>query len=213
MRRKGFWTFTVLFVAAALSARAAQAQTTDLYTINVDENGNGSYVEYSPPVVGAPYVIGSGILSSAPIAGGGLSYVLPYTIHINGNSNQWLGIYDVDGQTKSDMINFANVVQGASTVGVLNFYSNDTDGDLADVSPAVWSSIVGNWDGFTATEDANGIAFYSTYIDTGGVPGDPSPHPTVEAFYDFNSQVPEPTATGLLLAGSGLLLKRRLRRS
>ncbi|MGD0387884.1 MAG: PEP-CTERM sorting domain-containing protein [Tepidisphaeraceae bacterium] len=211
MRRKSFWISAIL-LGAALSARTAQAQTIYLYTINVDENGNGSYVEYSPPVVGAPYQIASGTLPSAPIGGGGVSYLLPYPITINGNSNQWLGVTDPNS-SQSDLINFANT--GPGGLGVLNFYSNDTDGDLADVSPADWAALDVNWDGrFTTSENAEGIAFYSTYIDTGGVPGDPAPHPTVEAFYDLNSgNVPEPTVMGLLLGGSALLLNRRPRRA
>jgi len=214
MRRKSFWMSTVLLGAAALSARTAQAQTQDLFVINVDENGNGSYVEYTPPYPGGT-VIGAGNLTPALIngvPGDGLSYVLPYPININTNSNQWLSISDLDG-AQSDLIHFANTGPGGA--GVLNFYSNDSDGDLADVSPAFWSTIAGNWSTqFATSEDANGIAFYSTYIDTGGVPGDPAPHPTVEAFYYFNSgPVPEPTAMGLFLGGSALLLKRRNHRN
>jgi hypothetical protein len=203
----------LLASAAILSARTAQAQyTQDLYVINVDENGNGTYVEYAPPVVAPPYMIGSGTLPYSLIngvSGDGLSYTLPYPININGNSDQWLSISDLDG-AQSDLINWANTGPGGT--GVLNFFSNDNDGDLADVSPAVWSTISQNWSTqFATSEDAEGVAFYSTYIDTGGVPGDPAPHPAVEAFYYFNSgPVPEPAAMGLLLAGSAtLLLKRR----
>jgi hypothetical protein len=207
--RKLTYLCSCLAAAWALSqVHPAQAQTTDLYSINVDENGNGTYVEYAPPVVAPQYAIASGTLPATSIAGGGLAYLLPYPINIKTES-QWLGIYDSDGVTKSDLINWANT--GPGGLGVMSFYSNDTDGDLADVSPAVWASVVGNWDGVTTNEDADGVAFYSTYIDTGGVPGDPAPHPAVEAFYYFDSgNVPEPAVMSLLLAGSAaLLLKRR----
>jgi len=46
-----------------------------------------------------------------------------------------------------------------------------------------------NWDGTTTEENASNIAFYSTYGDTYGVPGDPYPHPTVEANYYINSNI------------------------
>ena len=142
-------------------------------------------------------MIGSGTLPWSAYGGNeGIVYTLPYTINVT-SFTQWLGIYDSDGVTKSDLIHF-----GAA--GTLSFYSNDTDGDLADVSPAYWSTIVGNWDGFTTVEDATGFAFYSTYIDTGGVPGDPYPHPAVEAYYYFNSgPVPEPST--FVLCAVGLL--------
>jgi len=194
-----------------LQAHAAQAQTQDLFVINVDENGNGTFVEYTPPYPGGT-VLEAGNLTPALIngvPGDGLSYVLPYPITINGNSDQWLSISDLDG-AQSDLINFANT--GPGGVGVLNFYSNDTDGDAADVSPAFWSTISANFGSqFATSENPQGIAFWSTFIDTGGIPGDPAPHPTVEAFYYFDSgPVPEPSVIALLLAGSaGLLLKRR----
>ncbi|MGD0813623.1 MAG: PEP-CTERM sorting domain-containing protein [Verrucomicrobiota bacterium] len=198
-------------LAALLLPGVAKAQTVDLYTISVDENGNGTYAEYSPPVVGAPYLIGSGTLQTEE-SGPGLTYILPYAIHINQNSTQWLGVYDADGTTKSDLVNWQN--NGPGGTGTMTIYSNDNDGDAADVTPAFWSTIAGNWSGFTTEEDANGLAFYSTYIDTGGVPGDPSPHPTVEAFYDINSGVPEPSTLTLGVLGlSGFLLKRRQSRS
>jgi len=189
-----------LCLAAMCVCLEAQATTTDLYVINVDENGNGTYSEYSPPVVSSGNLIGSGSLAYGVYGTGGqgMWYDLPYTINIQGYS-QWLGIYDYNSSYQSDLIDFQNV----SGVGVLSFYSNDTDGDLADVGPAYWSTIVGNWDGFTTAENASGLAFYSTYGDNNGVPGDPYPHPTIETNYYFNSGVPEPGT--FALCGIGLL--------
>ncbi|MGD0139531.1 MAG: PEP-CTERM sorting domain-containing protein [Tepidisphaeraceae bacterium] len=205
--------FTALFGAAALSARTAQAQTADVYSINVDENGNGTWVETQ---VSDNTVVGSGALSAdvyvAPNEG--ILYVLPFVLNAGLDTPQWVGIYDSDGQTQSDLVSFQNFsVNGGGEVGIMSLYSNDTDGDLADVDPAYWSTIVGNWDGVTTNEDVNGIAVYSTVGAPSDAPGVPS-DPTVGAIYTINSgvPVPEPTVMGLLAAGSALLLKRRNRR-
>ena len=205
MRRFSYFCFAAWVL---LQASAAWAQgTQDLYTISVDENGNGSYVEYSPPVIAPQYAIGSGGLPSSTLPDGGISYVLPYTVTATAEGQyKWLGIYDSDGQTKSDLVSFTNINGGQT--GIMNLFSNDTDGDLADVTPAYWATIVGNWDGYTTVEDANNVAFYSTYGDTYGVPGDPYPHPTVEAnYYVTSGPVPEPTSLALLgvFAGMGLV--------
>ena len=182
-----------------LQAQATEANTLDVYTINVDENGNGTYVETDA----SNHQVASGTLPVAQIVGGGLQYTLPYEININGNSNQWLTIYDPDGQTKSDMINWQNL----GGQGLLDFYSGDT-GQLADVGPIAFPTFTAHSGPYGTQEDVNGLAFYSTYIDTGGVPGDPAPHPTIEAYYYFQSgAVPEPTSLALFgsFAGIGLI--------
>jgi hypothetical protein len=146
-------------------------------------------------------------LAWAPIDGGGIAYTLPYPINITGTSNQWLEIFDIGG-APSDMVNFANT--GPGGVGVMSIYSNDTDGDVADVTPAVFSGYAANFGGYSTNEDASDIAFYSTYGDTSGVPGDPAPHPTIEANYYVDSSVPEPASLGLLALGVvGLLARHR----
>jgi hypothetical protein len=218
MRRLGYSCLCLAAVLALLQAQGAQAATSsttaDLYSITVDENGNGSFVEYAPPAVSPSNIIASGTLPFVhDLPNGGVTYTLPYQININTNSNQWLTVYDPDGTTKSDLVQFANVqlVTGA-TVGTMNFYSNDTDGDLADVSPAYWATLVGNSSAYGTQENASGVAFYSTYIDLGGVPGDPVPHPTVEAYYYLNSgTTPEPSTLAMLagFAGMGLTWFRR----
>ena len=214
MRRFGYFCLC-LAGAWILQAHVAQAQTTDLYTISVSEGGNGSYVEYSPPVVAGSNAIASGslpVLSSTGNAG--VSYELPYALNINAvNPHTWLGITLADGVTQSDLISFLTINGG--TNGVMTVYSNGADGSggLAYVTPAVWSSIDSNWDGSTSYFSPQ-TAYYSTYGDLGGVPGDPAPHPTVEANY-YVTAVPEPTSLALLFAfaGTGLVgwLRRRAR--
>ena len=133
----------------------------------------------------------------------GSKYVLPYKINITAQSNQWLVVNEVTGGT-SDLVNYANIDGGS--VGVINVYSDDSDGDMAAARlelGAISSSASVNGPTYAAAEDSTGLAFYSTYIDTGGVPGDPSPHPTVEAWYNIQSSaatVPEPAS--LTLFGS-----------
>ena len=80
-------------LAAACVSLPAQATTVDLYMLNLDENGNGTYAEYSPPAVDPGNLIASGLLPWTAIGGGGITYTLPYTINIQSYS-QWLGIYD-----------------------------------------------------------------------------------------------------------------------
>jgi hypothetical protein len=204
------WKLIVIMMAAALVPLQAYADglpTQLLFTINADENGNGTYSAYSLTTY---QTTGQGPLPWSPLPGGGIQYSLPYPININGNSNQWLTIYDPDGQTKSDLVQFQNL---PGVGGVMNFYSNDTDGDVADVTPAYWATIVGNSSAYGTQEDQNGVAFYSTFIDTGGVPGDPAPHPQVEAYYYFNSApVPEPSTLALLVMGAVSLLAYAWRR-
>ena len=199
-----------------LQVQAAQADTMYLYNITTDQYGDGSYVEYSPAVVNPGNVISSGSL--AVLGGGanlGLSYQLPYPVNTNPVvSNGWLGIYGVDGTTENNLVNFqAN--------GDMTIYSNGNDaggGGLAYVTAPVWASVVPNWDGYTSKENATGApAFYSTNGDGGAVPGNPSPHPTIEANYYFNTlpvTVPEPTSVALAFAGLAvgmlLMLRRRL---
>ena len=65
----------------------------------------------------------------------------------------------------------------------------------------------GDWDGYTTSKIPDGTyASFTSYNDDGGVPGDPVPHPFVEANYNgtFNA-VPEPTSLALLgvFAGDG----------
>ena len=195
-----------------LQAHVAQAQTADIYVINVDENGNGTYAEYSPPTVTPADLIASGTLPWAAIEGGGITYSLPYTININANSNQWLALFDPGVPPPlSDMVQWQNV----SGVGQMTIYSGDYDGDIADVGPTFVQNLYNSYfDGWSATENASGVAFYSTYIDTGGVPGDPYPHPAVEAYYYINSgPVPEPMSMSLALVCGGLVLTRRPRRA
>ena len=55
-----------------LQAQTAPAQTTDLYEIHLDQYGDGTYVEYSPPVVTGSNVISSGTLASSGGIGSGL---------------------------------------------------------------------------------------------------------------------------------------------
>ena len=58
------WKLIVIVMAAGLvllQAHATWATTTDLYVVNIDENGNGSYAEYSPPVVGDPIKLHRGV--------------------------------------------------------------------------------------------------------------------------------------------------------
>jgi hypothetical protein len=200
-----------------LLAHAAQAQgTVDLYTINIDENGIGTYAEYSPAVVSTANLIASGSLASdvyvSPYQG--VVYILPYTVTPLGSTDaKWLGIKDSD-TAGSDLVSFQNFANGqGGQVGTMSLYSNDTDGDLADVTTAYWSSLldgIGGWPGTSTTEDANGGAFYSTLGDPYGVPGDPDPHPTVEALYYIQSgtaPTPEPASLALLcsFAGMGLI--------
>jgi hypothetical protein len=186
-----------------LQAHVTLASTLYVDDIRVDENGNGTYdvQDISGGTTSAPQPL----LMLSGGSNAGVTYQLPYQININTNyPNQYLAIKDADG-SQSDLVIFQNQVvesgvhPDASGNGTMTVYSNDNDGDLADVSPAVWSTLVASYNAAsaTATEDASGIAFYSTYGDPSGVPGDPYPHPTVEAYYYVNS-VPEPASLALL---------------
>jgi hypothetical protein len=179
-----------------LQAHTALASTLYVDDINVDENGHGTYDVQD---------LGAGTTSALQpltmLTGGdnaGVTYQLPYPIHINSNYNQYWAISDPDG-SQSDLVYFANTA-GSANPGTMTVYSNDNDGDLADVSPAVWSTLVSSYtsaSALSAEDAATGIAFRSTYGDNAGVPGDPQPHPTIEANYYVNS-VPEPASLALL---------------
>jgi hypothetical protein len=104
--------------------------------------------------------------------------------------------------------------QNSDGAGLMTIYSGDFDGDIADVGPTYVQNLYNaDFDGYSASENVSGVAFYSTYIDMGGVPGDPAPHPTIEAYYYINSGVPEPMTMSLALVCGGLVLTRRPRRA
>jgi hypothetical protein len=212
MRR---FNYLCLFLAGGwllLQVHAVQASTLYLYNVDFDQYGNGTYVEYSPAVVDPGNVIATGTLPE--VSGGanaGLTYQLPYTITYNAEvSNQWEGIYGVNGTTPSDLINFQEN-------GLFTVYSNNADGTgggLALVDSTVWTAADANWDGNNTKQNANLTpAYWSTNGDGGGVPGDPAPHPNVEANYYFTTVVPEPTSLTLALASlaTGMLLMWRRR--
>ena len=199
-----------------LQAQAVQAQSHTLYTINYNENGPGA-------TYGATALDGSGTyVPTTPLTylsggslGNGLTYELPYTINTPGyvNSNQYEGIFLNDGSTKSHLAYFYN----SSGNGYMILYSNDV-GQGSSVSPATWATLVANdWDGYSVNKTPDGAsAQFTSYGDLGGVPGDPAPHPAVEANYVGAFAVPEPTSLTLLgvfagIAVGGLVWRRRKR--
>ena len=144
----------------------------------------------------------------------GSSYTLPYPININGNSNQWLGVNGAGGApANNDLVNWTNP-GGSSAPGLLTIYSNPnpsnndpSGGGLALVSSSAWSTLLTEATpiGYSTVEAGTPLtAFYSTYGDTSGVPGDPKPHPSIEANYYINvaGVVPVPEPGSLALLGS-----------
>ena len=87
-----------------LAASPGPAQgVNDLYTINVDENGNGSYSEYSPPTVSPSNLIASGTLPSSAYGGNeGIVYTLPYTINVTPLPNGWESMTWTGNQIRLD---------------------------------------------------------------------------------------------------------------
>ncbi|WP_294540585.1 PEPxxWA-CTERM sorting domain-containing protein [uncultured Rhodoblastus sp.] len=174
-----------LFVAAAamVAANAAQAK----FTINFDENGNGSYSVFSGGFYG-PVVNDPGFLAADPtntFTGNVLTYALPEIINAGG-----VNILDVSGAI-SDNLLFYN----AGSHGYLIFTSLPGGGALADTG-------ILNLGYNGAVENPN-----ETFRYLAGN-GDPSS----TNFYNGVSGVPEPSTWAMMLvgfAGFGFAAHRR----
>jgi hypothetical protein len=205
----------VVGLALAVPAVASAGAIETLYSIYVNEHGNGTYVNETSggtgtlPEVSATFTYDSHIYT--PVA----NYVLPFVFQNSskvatapGVTQGWFGMDDVgtDPSTASDLIGFHNekftVDGGTVTLGVLSFFSAD-DFPMPPV-PA------GDIDASAHEDQTTGIAVYSTegfgtFNGEPGIPGDPLEG--TEADYTFVSDVPEPAGIVALfgLGGMGAL--------
>lgn len=172
----------VLFVLALLSATAASTAFSQLFTVQVDEFGNGFLNGLTP----IPYVYGpnpaSG-LADVPV----LTYMLSFPAAPGD-----VRIFEPSSAVLSDLVRFPGNFQ-------MIFMSNgsDTIDSLADVPtlPALISPVA---DVFEQGSDGN---HYAQYLANNGMPGFDG-----QGLYIFISDVPEPGSLLLAALGGGVTL-------
>ena len=173
-------TLSVCLLIALLGAMAVSARATPLpYTFSFNENCSDFLTVNSVPF---------GPVACVPIARGGIFYefsLSPVAGYLPSSGN--IGVYDSDGTTLSDVIEFSGTQ--------MYFYSLDSNGDLADVG-SIQNFVVPPITLFSVNEDVNGnFTFNSTFPN--------------ETFYGTSSPTPEPASIILGAAGLSLLVWRR----
>ncbi len=178
----------VLSVLALLSATAASTAFSQLFTVQVDEFGNGFLNGIAP----IPYVYGPN-----PASGLADVPVLTYTLSFPAAPGD-VRIFEPSSAVLSDLVRFTGNSQ-------MIFMSNgsDTIDFLADV-PAFPTLISPVADVFEQGSEGN---HYAQYLADNGMPGFDG-----QGLYLFISDVPEPGSPLLAALGGGLTLLTLWRR-
>jgi len=191
-------------VLCAIAAFQARAQSGIYFTLNFDENGNGSYTTTSGGSGPLQYIYGAD--PTGGYAGNVLIYLLPV---VTGDTvfGGDVRIWDDPARTSlSDDLRFCNTAGDYSAAYIATemiFYSTDNDGDLADIGTTP-NNLNPTDGGLGPIEAADGTFTWA--------PGSLLNPPQVNNVYNGISEVPEPVSFGLLALGGVLGLCRLLRR-
>jgi hypothetical protein len=188
-RFKNFLRVGCLVSSLALFIAPSYADTT--FTLNFDENGNGTLCIFNGGCSAAQSYVGIDPLTGLNT----LIYELPVSI-----SQGQVGIMD-SGGSLSDVIDFFN--QGAVADGYMAYYSHAPGPDLADTVTDFSNSAFDPARAFSINENADGTFSYAAGS------GDPS----ATNFYNgiSTAAVPEPSAL-TPLAGALIALGYGIRR-